>query len=130
MRYTTATGSDMAEEQDLDFSKLSVEEKCQHKVGVVSLIFISSNCYTVLTLIIIQNWKARVSGYEELTTIFQTQTDDKSNEFAKYAPFIKKLVVDTNAAAQEKGIYFAAIYPYLIFCGEIIISAKQIYSSI
>jgi cytoskeleton-associated protein 5 len=50
-----------------------------------------------------QNWKARLSGYESLTTLFQTLDDQKSPEFVKYAPLVKKLVIDSNAAAQEKG---------------------------
>ncbi|XP_054161485.1 protein mini spindles-like [Oppia nitens] len=69
----------MAEEQEQDFSKLSIEERCNHK-----------------------NWKARVSGYESLAQQFQVCDDDK--EFVKYAPLMKKFVVDTNAAAQEKGL--------------------------
>jgi cytoskeleton-associated protein 5 len=36
--------------------------------------------------------------------LFQTLDDEKSPEFVKYAPLIKKFVVDSNAAAQEKGL--------------------------
>ncbi|CAG2116067.1 unnamed protein product, partial [Medioppia subpectinata] len=71
----------MAEEQEQDFSKLSIDDRCAHK-----------------------NWKARLSGYESLTSLFQTLDDEKSPEFVKYAPIVKKLVVDSNAAAQEKGL--------------------------
>ncbi len=46
-----------------------------------------------------------MSGYEELTNVFQTQTNDKSNEFSKYASLMKKFVIDSNAAAQEKGMW-------------------------
>ena len=51
----------------------------------------------------VKNWKARLSGYESLTSLFQTLDDEKSPEFIKYAPLVKKLVIDSNAAAQEKG---------------------------
>ena len=51
-----------------------------------------------------KNWKARLSGYESLASLFQALDDEKSPEFAKYAPLVKKLVVDSNAAAQEKGL--------------------------
>ena len=52
-----------------------------------------------------KNWKARLSGYEALTSLFQSLDDEKSGDFGKYAPLVKKLVVDSNAAAQEKGQY-------------------------
>ncbi|CAG2168733.1 unnamed protein product [Oppiella nova] len=78
----------MAEDPEQDFSKLSIEERCSHK-----------------------NWKARLSGYESLTSLFQTLDDEKSPEFVKYAPLIKKFVVDSNAAAQEKGL--AAVLAFI-----------------
>ncbi|UYV60269.1 msps [Cordylochernes scorpioides] len=68
-------------EEDNDYLKLSIEDKCQHKA-----------------------WKARVLGYEEATKLFQQLPDEKSPEFNKYLPLLKKFVVDSNVAAQEKGL--------------------------
>ncbi|UXI18550.1 hypothetical protein NH340_JMT04493 [Sarcoptes scabiei] len=76
--------------QDQDFSKLSIEERVNHK-----------------------NWKARVSGYEELTKYFP-QFEEK--EFQRYIPLIKKFVIDTNAAAQEKGL--AATLAFVDYCPQ------------
>lgn len=68
-------------DEDSEYTKLPTEEKCQHKL-----------------------WKARVAGYEEAAKLFQQQTDAKSPEFGKYLGLIKKFVLDSNAAAQEKGL--------------------------
>lgn len=43
-------------------------------------------------------------GYEECVKTFQCIDDEKSTEWNKYVGFIKKFVVDSNAAAQEKGL--------------------------
>lgn len=43
-------------------------------------------------------------GYEECVKTFQCIDDEKSPEWNKYISFIKKFVVDSNAAAQEKGL--------------------------
>jgi len=67
--------------EEVDFTKLPIDERCQHK-----------------------NWKARVSGYEALTTLFQRLCDESSPEFNKYAGILRKFPVDSNAAAQEKGL--------------------------
>ncbi|GFO33537.1 cytoskeleton-associated protein 5 [Plakobranchus ocellatus] len=67
-------------EDESEWRKLSTEDKCQHKV-----------------------WKARLAGYEEATKLFKS-LDEKSQEFSKYAGFMKKFVTDNNAVAQEKGL--------------------------
>lgn len=43
-------------------------------------------------------------GYEECVKTFQCMDDEKSPEWNKYVGFIKKFVLDSNAAAQEKGL--------------------------
>lgn len=58
-----------------------------------------SLCYFLL-----QNWKARVSGYEQCTQLFRTIDDEKSPEWNKYLGLLKKFVTDSNVAAQEKGL--------------------------
>lgn len=68
-------------EEETDYLKLPVEEKCQHKL-----------------------WKARVCGYEEACKLFHQLTDEKSPEFFKYLGLVKKFVIDSNAVAQEKGL--------------------------
>ncbi|XP_029636093.1 cytoskeleton-associated protein 5 isoform X2 [Octopus sinensis] len=72
---------------DSEWMKLPTEGKCQHKV-----------------------WKARVSGYEEATKLFNSLTDDKNPEFSKYQGLIKKFVVDSNVVAQEKGLEAVLAY--------------------
>ncbi|KAJ8298919.1 hypothetical protein KUTeg_022979 [Tegillarca granosa] len=66
---------------DSEWLKLPAEEKVQHK-----------------------NWKARVSGYEEVTKLFNQITEPKNPEFTKYAGLLKKFVTDNNAVAQEKAL--------------------------
>ncbi|XP_029680774.1 protein mini spindles isoform X4 [Formica exsecta] len=68
-------------EQDTEYMKLPLEERCAHK-----------------------SWRARLHGYEECVKTFQCIDDEKSPEWNKYMGFIKKFVVDSNAAAQEKGL--------------------------
>ncbi|XP_025159861.1 protein mini spindles isoform X2 [Harpegnathos saltator] len=68
-------------EQDTEYMKLPLEERCVHK-----------------------SWRARLHGYEECVKTFQCIDDEKSAEWNKYVGFIKKFVVDSNAAAQEKGL--------------------------
>ncbi|OWF42942.1 cytoskeleton-associated protein 5-like [Mizuhopecten yessoensis] len=66
---------------DSEWMKLPTEEKCTHKV-----------------------WRARLTGYEEVTKLFRSITDEKSSEFSKYAGLMKKFVIDSNAVAQEKAL--------------------------
>ncbi|XP_018308410.1 cytoskeleton-associated protein 5 isoform X3 [Mycetomoellerius zeteki] len=68
-------------EQDTEYVKLPLEERCAHK-----------------------SWRARLHGYEECVKTFQCIDDEKSPEWNKYIGFIKKFVQDSNAAAQEKGL--------------------------
>ncbi|XP_036150006.1 protein mini spindles [Monomorium pharaonis] len=68
-------------EQDTEYQKLPLEERLAHK-----------------------SWRARLHGYEECVKTFQCIDDEKSPEWNKYIGFIKKFVVDSNAAAQEKGL--------------------------
>ena len=69
-----------------DFSILPLEERLSHK-----------------------NWKARVSGYEDLAQKFKILEED-SPEYNKYSYDMKKFVSDTNAAALEKGLEVAAAF--------------------
>ncbi|XP_055533540.1 protein mini spindles isoform X2 [Wyeomyia smithii] len=74
-------------EEDTEYKKLSVEERCVHKL-----------------------WKARVDGYEEAAKLFRTIDDEKSLEWNKYLGLIRKFVVDNNAVAQEKGLEAALVF--------------------
>jgi cytoskeleton-associated protein 5 len=74
-------------EEDIEFKKLAVEERCIHKL-----------------------WKARVSGYEEATKIFRSIVEEKSPEWNKFMGLIKKFVTDSNAVAQEKGLEAALVF--------------------
>ncbi|XP_030375807.1 protein mini spindles isoform X2 [Scaptodrosophila lebanonensis] len=73
--------------EDTEYKKLPVDERCVHKL-----------------------WKARVDGYEEAAKLFRELDDEKSPEWSKYASLIKKMVVDSNALAQEKGLEAALIF--------------------
>ncbi|XP_034486256.1 protein mini spindles isoform X2 [Drosophila innubila] len=73
--------------EDTEYKKLPIEERCVHKL-----------------------WKARVDGYEEAAKLFRELDDEKSPEWSKYAGLIKKMVVDSNALAQEKGLEAALIF--------------------
>ncbi|CAG0897270.1 unnamed protein product, partial [Cyprideis torosa] len=75
----------MAEEDD--WQKLPLDDRCVHKI-----------------------WKARVHGYEECCSHFRRITDEKSPEWNKFAPLLKKFVTDSNAVAQEKGLEAALAY--------------------
>lgn len=74
-------------EDDLEFKKLPVDERCVHKL-----------------------WKARVDGYEEAAKIFRSIDDEKSPEWNKFVGLIKKFVVDSNVLAQEKGLEAALVF--------------------
>ncbi|XP_063608455.1 cytoskeleton-associated protein 5-like isoform X2 [Penaeus indicus] len=68
-------------EEDTEYLKLPLEDRCIHKL-----------------------WKARLSGYEECTKHFPKIVDERSPEFNKFAPLMKKFVTDSNAVAQEKAL--------------------------
>ncbi|XP_039442787.1 protein mini spindles-like isoform X1 [Culex pipiens pallens] len=74
-------------EEDTEYKKLPIDERCVHKV-----------------------WKARVDGYEEAAKLFRTIDDEKSPEWNKYLGLIKKFVTDSNAVAQEKGLEAALVF--------------------
>ncbi|KAK4303692.1 hypothetical protein Pmani_024319 [Petrolisthes manimaculis] len=74
-------------EEDTEYLKLSVEDRCVHKL-----------------------WKARLSGYEECAKLFPKITDERSPEFSKFAPLMKKFVTDSNAVAQEKALEAVLVY--------------------
>ncbi|KAJ3290966.1 Cytoskeleton associated protein 5 [Rhizoclosmatium sp. JEL0117] len=68
----------MAEE---DFTSLPLSERLVHK-----------------------SWKARVSGFDELTSKFKVLDESKTGEFRDWADYLKKGVVDSNAAAMEAAL--------------------------
>ncbi len=76
----------MAEEEQQEYLKLPVEERCVHKL-----------------------WKARVSGYEDAKKQFNAWDGDEAG-WKKFAPIVKKFVIDSNAIAQEKGLEAALAY--------------------
>lgn len=57
---------------------------------------------TKRSFVLWQLWKARVSAYEELTSLFR-KTDNDS-DFYTYEPYLKKMATDANAVAQEAGL--------------------------
>lgn len=82
--------------QEEDFSTLSIEDRLAHK-----------------------NWKARVSAYEALVKTFQLTSSDTDPAFKPYISnpdLLKKIVTDSNAVAQEKGV--ECIIAFVKFAGE------------
>jgi len=76
----------MAAEESQEYKKLPPEERCVCKV-----------------------WKGRIDGLEETLKIFR-EIDEKSNEWQKFVPIIKKVVADPHALAQEKGLEAALLF--------------------
>ncbi|KAI0064593.1 ARM repeat-containing protein [Artomyces pyxidatus] len=82
--------------QEEDFSTLSIEDRLAHK-----------------------NWKARVSAYESLIKTFQltaSETDPAFKPYLTNPDILKKIVTDSNAVAQEKGV--EAVVAFVKFAGE------------
>ena len=82
--------------QEEDFSALSVADRLAHK-----------------------NWKARVSAYETLVKTFQTTASDTDPAFKPYinnADLLKRIVADSNAVAQEKGV--ECLVAFVKYAGE------------
>lgn len=82
--------------QEEDFSSLSISDRLAHK-----------------------NWKARVNGYESLIKTFQTTASDSDPAFKPYLSnpdLLKKMVIDSNAVAQEKGV--ECLVAMVKFAGE------------
>ncbi|EJD44042.1 ARM repeat-containing protein [Auricularia subglabra TFB-10046 SS5] len=79
-----------------DFNALPIEARLAHK-----------------------NWKARVSGYETLSKAFQRSASEDDPAFRPYVnsgDVLKKIVLDANAVAQEKGL--DAVVALVKFAGE------------
>lgn len=82
--------------QEEDFTALPIADRLAHK-----------------------NWKARVSGYETLIKTFQTTASDSDPAFKPYLnnhDILKKMVIDANAVAQEKGV--ECVINLVKFAGE------------
>lgn len=74
-------------EEDTEYKKLPVEERCVHKL-----------------------WKARLHGYEETIKIMREIDDEKSPEWNRFTFLIKKFVADAHAMAQERGLEATMIF--------------------
>ncbi|KAF5391440.1 hypothetical protein D9757_001918 [Collybiopsis confluens] len=82
--------------QEEDFSSMPIADRLAHK-----------------------NWKARVSAYESLVKTFQNTASDTDPAFKPYTnnpDLLKKIVTDSNAVAQEKGV--ECLVAYVKFAGE------------
>lgn len=79
-----------------DFSSIPISDRLSHK-----------------------NWKARLSAYESLIKTFQTTASDSDPAFKPYInnpDLLKKIAIDANAVAQEKGI--ECLVAFVKFAGE------------
>lgn len=89
-----------------DFSGLSIAERLAHK-----------------------NWKARVNGYEYLSKAFSQTGDESDPVFKPYLQnpeTLKKMALDANAVAQEKGL--ECVLSFVKFSGEL--AAKYVLNSL
>jgi cytoskeleton-associated protein 5 len=90
-------------QEEEDFSQIPVADRLAHK-----------------------NWKARVSAYEQLIKTFQTTASDNDPAFKPYvnnADLLKKIVTDTNAVAQEKGV--ECLVNLVKFAGETVSRTRE-----
>lgn len=74
-------------EEDSEYKKLPIEERCIHKL-----------------------WKARLHGYDEAIKIFREIDDEKSLAWNKFVGIIKKIVIDPHALAQERALEATLIF--------------------
>jgi len=89
---------------DEDFSVLPIPDRLVHK-----------------------NWKARVSAYESLIKSFQTSASDTDPVFNPYISnpdLLKKIITDSNAVAQEKGV--ECLVSLIKFAGETAVKTRDI----
>ncbi|KAK0459692.1 microtubule associated protein [Desarmillaria tabescens] len=87
-----------------DFSALPIPERLTHK-----------------------NWKARVSAYETLVKLFQTTASDTDPAFKPYLnnpDLLKKIVTDSNAVAQEKGV--ECLVAFVKYAGETATKTREV----
>ncbi|KAG8985770.1 Microtubule-associated protein, microtubule dynamics during spindle orientation [Tulasnella sp. JGI-2019a] len=73
----------------------------------------------ILDRIVHKNWKARLHGYEALPKLFSLTTSDSDPAFRPYLSdpdLLKKIVTDSNAVAQEKGV--EAVCALIEYSGE------------
>jgi cytoskeleton-associated protein 5 len=80
-----------------DFSSLPIPERLTHK-----------------------NWKARVSAYESLTQTFPKTASEADPVFKPYInnpDLLKRIVTDSNAVAQEKGV--ECLVSFVKYAGEL-----------
>ncbi|KAJ3170087.1 Microtubule-associated protein, microtubule dynamics during spindle orientation [Geranomyces variabilis] len=71
----------MATDPDEDFTSLPLPERLAHK-----------------------SWKARSGAYDELATLFGTLDPDDDAAYQKWREYLKKMVGDANAVAQENAL--------------------------
>lgn len=92
----------MAEE--VDYTKLPLEEKLDHKV-----------------------WKARLSAYEDLSNQFESSRNDQDPVFTSQSPeLFKRILTDSNVVAQEAG--YRAFMDYLKYGGNASVVGRLVKS--
>ena len=74
-----------------------------------------------------KNWKARVSAYESLIKGFQNSASDNDPVFKPYLnnpDLLRKIVADSNAVAQEKGV--ECVVNLVKFAGEYAARTREV----
>lgn len=74
-----------------------------------------------------KNWKARASAYESLIKSFQNSASDHDPVFKPYLnnpDLLKKIVADSNAVAQEKGV--ECVVNLVKFAGEYAARTREV----
>ena len=87
-----------------DFNQIPLLERVKHSVSIILFINISDPYWIYHNF---KNWKARLSAYNELIVTFQKSSSDDDPIFTPYlsnVDLLKRIVTDSNAAAQDKGL--------------------------
>ena len=90
--------------QEEDFTSIPIADRLAHK-----------------------NWKARVSAYESLIKTFQNTASDTDSAFKPYTTnpdLLKKIAIDANAVAQEKGV--ECLVAFVKFAGETAARTREV----
>lgn len=105
--YPSHLSADMNAQEEVDYSKLPLEERLSHKV-----------------------WKARLDGYQELKQILSSNPSIKDNKISIYwrdPSLFNKFITDSNVAAQEHAL---VAFESLIIAFTPLASAKHVSTSL
>lgn len=97
-RARRAAMTESTPREEPDVTQLPLEERLGHKVASCGL------------CVLMQQWKARLSAYEELATAFAKADGSARDEYVRRGDVLYAMVTDANAIAQEKGIEAVSVF--------------------